>query len=43
MIGTFAAILVFTMFKELYEDYYRHKQDNLVNNTATQLLDPETR
>ena len=25
MIATFAFVLIFTMFKELYEDYFRHK------------------
>ena len=32
MIGTFAAVLIFTMLKELYEDIGRHKQDMQVNN-----------
>jgi hypothetical protein len=32
MIGTFAAILIFTMFKEAYEDWGRHKADRAVNN-----------
>jgi phospholipid-transporting ATPase len=32
MAGTFGAVLVFTMFKEAYEDWARHKQDNQINN-----------
>jgi hypothetical protein len=35
MIGTFSTVLVFTMLKEGYEDYYRHKSDNSVNNAET--------
>ena len=35
MIGTFAAILIFTMFKEAYEDYARHKADKDMNNKKT--------
>jgi len=31
MIGTFGAVLLFTMGKEAYEDYQRYKQDVLVN------------
>jgi hypothetical protein len=42
MLGTFAGILVFTMFKELYEDYWRHKSDNEVNNYETSVLDLST-
>lgn len=38
MIGTFAAVLIFTMFKELYEDIFRHKQDNEVNNKTCDVL-----
>ena len=33
MAGTFAAVLVFTMFKEAYEDFFRHKQDTAVNSS----------
>ncbi len=33
MIGTFAGILIFTMFKELYEDIHRMRADSAVNNT----------
>ncbi|CAG9328551.1 unnamed protein product [Blepharisma stoltei] len=29
---TFAGVLVFTMLKEAYEDYFRHKQDNIENS-----------
>ena len=32
MIGTFAAVLVFTRLKEAWEDIARHKQDREVNN-----------
>ena len=35
MIGTFAAVLVFTMIKEAVEDRQRHKQDNELNNKKT--------
>ena len=35
MIGTFAAVLVFTMLKEAYEDYQRYKQDKELNNKAS--------
>jgi len=35
MIGTFAGILVFTMFKELYEDVHRMRGDYIVNRTKT--------
>ena len=38
MIGTFAAILIFTMFKEAYEDYFRHKADNEVNLMKARVL-----
>jgi P-type E1-E2 ATPase len=37
MIGTFAAILIFTMLKEGYEDIARHKSDNELNNKKTQI------
>ena len=42
MIGTFAAVLVFTMFKELFEDYYRMKSDREINNSMSKVLDYET-
>jgi P-type E1-E2 ATPase len=35
MIGTFSTVLIFTMLKEGYEDYFRHKSDNTVNNAET--------
>ena len=38
MIGTFAAVLIFTMFKELYEDIGRMRSDNEVNNSTTLVL-----
>jgi hypothetical protein len=31
MIGTFAAVLFFTMLKEAYEDYQRYKSDKKIN------------
>jgi len=31
MIGTFAAVLVFTMLKEAFEDYQRAKSDKELN------------
>ena len=39
MAGTFAAVLVFTMLKEAYEDYFRHVQDRKVNNAITHRFD----
>jgi hypothetical protein len=38
MIGTFAAVLIFTMLKEAYEDYFRHAADRKVNNMWTRRL-----
>ena len=35
MIGTFAAVLFFTMLKEAWEDKARHKSDREVNNNTT--------
>ena len=40
---TFAAVLIFTMLKEAYEDYFRHVQDQKVNNALTHGFDPVTR
>ena len=40
MAGTFAAVLVFTMLKEAYEDYFRHKQDTVANHMKTRRYDP---
>jgi hypothetical protein len=39
MIGTFASVLIFTMFKEAYEDIYRHKQDAEVNGKKALVYD----
>jgi len=38
MLGTFSAVLVFTMFKEAFEDYQRHKQDNDLNNRTSKVF-----
>ena len=43
MIGTFSAVLIFTMFKELFEDYFRMKSDREVNNTKSYVLNHETK
>jgi phospholipid-transporting ATPase len=40
--ATFVAVLVFTMFKELFEDIYRHKADNEVNDALVDVLNRET-
>ena len=40
---TFAAVLIFTMLKEAYEDYFRHMQDQKVNNTVTHVFDANKR
>ena len=42
MIGTFSAVLIFTMLKELFEDYYRMKSDKEINNTKTKVFNYET-
>jgi hypothetical protein len=39
MIGTFAFVLVFTMFKELIEDLQRHKSDRELNNKTSLVFD----
>jgi phospholipid-transporting ATPase len=39
IIGTFVAVLFFTMLKEAYEDWGRHKSDHKVNSAQTQRLD----
>ena len=39
MIGTFAFVLVFTMFKEAFEDLQRHRQDNELNNKQSLIYD----
>ena len=41
--GTFAAVLLFTMLKEGYEDYYRHKQDTQINSVICNKLDIESK
>jgi magnesium-transporting ATPase (P-type) len=42
MIGTFAAVLIFTMFKELFEDIFRMWSDMEVNNAGTYVLNYDT-
>ena len=42
MIGTFAGVLIFTMLKELYEDFSRHKQDRTVNNKKAEVFEIDT-
>lgn len=42
MIGTFAFVLVFTMFKELWEDLQRHKSDRELNNKVSLVFDQQT-
>ena len=39
MIGTFAAVLIFTMLKEAWEDIARHRSDREVNNKTTLTYD----
>lgn len=39
MIGTFAAVLVFTMLKEAWEDLARHRSDNELNNKLCSVYD----
>ena len=39
MIGTFAAVLIFTMFKELFEDIFRMISDFNINNAKAIVLD----
>lgn len=38
MIGTFAAVLFFTMLKEAYEDFMRYRSDRELNNRITRVL-----
>ena len=38
MVGTFAAVIFFTMLKEGFEDIGRHRQDNQVNKARIQRL-----
>ena len=40
---TFASVLLFTMIKDGYEDFYRHKQDHFVNSVICHKLDPLTK
>ena len=42
MIGTFALVLVFTMFKEAFEDLQRHKSDRELNNKTCLVFDNHT-
>jgi phospholipid-transporting ATPase len=42
MIGTFAAVLVFTMLKEAFEDFQRYKSDRELNNKITRVIDQTT-
>ena len=42
MIGTFAAVLFFTMLKEAYEDIQRAKSDKELNEKPTRILDRNT-
>ena len=39
MIGTFAFVLVFTMFKEAFEDFQRHRQDRELNRKEALIYD----
>lgn len=39
MIGTFVAVLFFTMLKEAYEDRQRYKSDKQLNNRKTRIFD----
>ena len=41
MIGTFTAVLFFTMLKEAYEDYQRYKSDKELNNRGTRVFEQE--
>lgn len=41
MIGTFAFVLIFTMFKEAFEDLQRHRQDNELNNKLASVWDSD--
>ena len=42
MIGTFAAVLFFTMLKEAFEDYQRYKSDKELNLRNTRLFNSTT-
>jgi len=41
MIGTFAFVLVFTMLKEAWEDFARHKSDRELNNKTSLVWDSQ--
>lgn len=41
--GTFAAVLLFTMLKEGYEDFYRHQQDKKINSVICTRLNAENK
>ena len=41
--GTFSGVLFFTMLKEAYEDFYRHKQDRQINSILCHKLDVKTK
>ena len=43
MVGTFATVLFFTMLKEAYEDYFRYKADQELNNQIAHIFDPVTK
>lgn len=43
MIGTFAAVLIFTMLKELFEDIFRMISDRSINNTKSLVLNQSTK
>jgi len=38
MIGTFLFVLMFTMFKEAFEDYKRYQQDKEINNKTALVM-----
>jgi len=42
MIGTFSAVLVFTMIKEAVEDFQRYKADQEMNSRPSKVLDIKT-
>lgn len=42
MAMTFAGVLIFSILKEAYEDYFRHKQDNLENRVITHKFEKDS-
>lgn len=42
MAGTFGAVLFFTMLKEAYEDFSRHKQDKIINTMVCHRFNKKT-